>query len=278
MCRFLAYLGSPIFLEELVYTPKHSLIHQSLHANEAKTETNGDGFGIGWYGERPEPGVYQEILPAWSDQNLRSLCGQIRSGLFFAHVRTATGTALSRANCHPFRHDTGLFMHNGQIGGYKTLKRPIESLLPDALYDHRLGTTDSEALYLLALANGLADQPLAAMATTLAQVCELMAQAGVCEPLRFTACYTDGENLWAYRWASDEWPPSLYYRQDRNGVLVVSEPIDERSLDWHEVPKDCALKVSKKGVTIEEFTVRLPRRATPTTEILAAQQDEAALP
>ena len=46
MCRFLAYSGAPVFLEDLVAAPCHSLIHQSLHAAEAKTGTNGDGFGF----------------------------------------------------------------------------------------------------------------------------------------------------------------------------------------------------------------------------------------
>ncbi len=50
MCRFLAYEGEPILLEALVTAPSHSLIHQSMHASEGKTETNGDGFGVGWYG------------------------------------------------------------------------------------------------------------------------------------------------------------------------------------------------------------------------------------
>src|SRR6478609_6516783 len=160
MCRFLAYRGEPIFLTDLVCAPSHSLVHQSLHAAEAKTETNGDGFGIGWYGERAEPGLYREVRPAWSDENLRSLCDQVRSGLFFAHVRASTGTSTTRANCHPFAHGRHLFMHNGQIGGYGRIKRRLEALIPDHLYDTRFGTTDSEAIFLLALANGLAEEPL----------------------------------------------------------------------------------------------------------------------
>ena len=97
MCRFLAYSGVPVFLEDFVASPCHSLIHQSLHAEEAKTGTNGDGFGVGWYGERPEPGHYREVRPAWSDENLLSIARQVRSHLFFAHVRAATGTATTRA-------------------------------------------------------------------------------------------------------------------------------------------------------------------------------------
>src|SRR3954468_14078295 len=187
MCRFLAYRGEPTFLSELVCAPAHSLVHQSLHAAEAKTETNGDGFGIGWYGERPVPGNYREVRPAWSDENLRSLCDQVRSGLFFAHVRASTGTATTRANCHPFAHGRYLFMHNGQIGGYARLKRRLEAMIPDEFYGARLGTTDSEAIFLAALAQGLAEAPLGAMARTLKRMRRLMAEADVSEPLRFTA-------------------------------------------------------------------------------------------
>lgn len=104
MCRWAAYLGEAVFLEEIVTAPCHSLIAQSHHALEGKTATNGDGFGIAWYGERAEPGLYRDILPAWSDPNLRSLSRQIRSSLFLAHVRASTGGATSRANCHPFVH------------------------------------------------------------------------------------------------------------------------------------------------------------------------------
>ncbi|MCC6204161.1 MAG: class II glutamine amidotransferase, partial [Hyphomicrobiales bacterium] len=122
MCRWAAYLGDDVFLEDIVTAPCHSLIAQSHHALEAKTPTNGDGFGVAWYGERPEPGLYRDILPAWSDPNLKSICRQIRSGLFLAHVRASTGGATSRANCHPFVCGRWSFMHNGQIGGFERLR------------------------------------------------------------------------------------------------------------------------------------------------------------
>jgi glutamine amidotransferase len=252
MCRFLAYRGTPVFLADLVCAPRHSLVHQSLHAAEAKTGTNGDGFGLGWYGERAEPGVYREIRPAWSDENLRSLCDQVRSRLFFAHVRASTGTSTTRANCHPFSHGRHLFMHNGQIGGYARIKRRLEATIPDELYESRVGTTDSEALFLAALANGLAENPVAAMAGVLKQVRQLMGEAAITEPLRFTAAFTDGEDLWAYRWACDGQPPTLYFRETDGDLLVVSEPIDDRARGWQEVPKGCAL-VARAGrsVTVE---------------------------
>ena len=41
------------------------------------------------------------------------------------------------------------------------IKRRLEALIPDELYDRRLGTTDSEAIFLLAIANGLGEDPSA---------------------------------------------------------------------------------------------------------------------
>ena len=94
MCRWLAYTGSPVLLSKALYAPAHSLIDQSLHSRLGAEATNGDGFGLGWYGEREVPGLYRELRPAWSDENLLSIASQVRSRLFFAHVRAATGTAV----------------------------------------------------------------------------------------------------------------------------------------------------------------------------------------
>ena len=236
MCRFLAYHGEPILLETLITAPCHSLIHQSLHATEGKTETNGDGFGVGWYGERETPGLYREVRPAWSDENLRSIAAQVRSRSFFAHVRAATGTPTSRANCHPFAHGRYLFMHNGQIGGWSKIRRTVEAMIPDNLYAHRTGTTDSEAIFLAALGQGLESDPIQALQATLARIKSAMHQAAIKEPLRFTATLTDGETIWAFRWSNDARPPSLYFKQDEAGMRLVSEPIDGNRQGWNEIP------------------------------------------
>jgi glutamine amidotransferase len=226
MCRLAAYLGEPLYLEELIAKPRHSLMRQAQHAVEAKVQINGDGFGIGWYGEREEPGVYREAMPAWSDDNLLALSQTLRSRLFFAHVRAATTGANSRHNCHPFRHGRHLFMHNGQIGGYATLRRTLEGWLPDDLYAERRGATDSELLFLLAVAreregHGVAD----AVLSTLRDVSRLMRERGVAQPLRFAATWADGERLLAFRFASDGKPPTLYLRRCAQGTMIASEPL-----------------------------------------------------
>ena len=144
MCRWLAYQGRPIPIDTLLFKPVNSLIHQSLSAQRGHVPTNGDGFGLGWYGDLRKPGLYRDTMPAWNDFNLRSLSEQIRSRLFFAHVRASTGTSTARVNCHPFRYDRWLFMHNGQIGGWPIVRRELENLIADDLYPFREGSTDSE--------------------------------------------------------------------------------------------------------------------------------------
>lgn len=246
MCRWIAYVGDAVFLETFVALPRQSLVAQSHHARESRTDVNGDGFGIGWYGERARPGIFRDIRPAWSDENLLSISHQVRSRLFFAHVRASTGTASTRANCHPFSLGSWMFMHNGQIGGYAKIKRRIEQMIPDQLYEHRHGSTDSEALFLLLLANGLDSAPAEAVRRTLAAVRAVMTEAGIEEPLRVTAAFTKGGPIYAVRYASDDAPPTLYTRpsDDREGFLVVSEPLDDARDGWQAVPPQTVLTVS----------------------------------
>ncbi len=241
MCRWTAYRGKAVLLEKVIVEPAHSLVRQSLACDEGKTATNGDGFGVGWYGERAEPGLYREIMPAWSDDNLRHIARQVRSSLFFAHVRAATGTATSRTNCHPFAVGRWMFMHNGQIGNYLALRRRIEALIPDALYDSRMGTTDSEAIFLAALGAGLEADPVGAIGATLARIDAMMAESGAQQALRFTAALSSGEDLYAFRTASDGKPPTLYYKECGDGLMVVSEPIDDDRAIWKAVPPGYAL-------------------------------------
>ena len=237
MCRWAAYQGQPIFLSEIVSDPAHSLIAQSHAATECKTTTNADGFGICWYDQRPEPGLYRDVYPAWSDPNLRSLAHQVRSGLFMAHVRASTGTATSRNNCHPFACREWSFMHNGQIGGFESFRKQADMMIEDSLYGHRKGATDSEALFLVAMGFGM-DNPVAAMARAVGAFEARARAAGPGPFMRLTCALSDGKRLWAIRYASDELAPTLYYRwsESRQGWAVVSEPLEEGEGGWCAVP------------------------------------------
>ena len=254
MCRFLGYRGDPIFLDSLLIEPASSLVNQSLAAREAKTVVNGDGCGMGWYGGRPEPGIYRGTLPAWSDANLASLCHQISAPMFLAHVRSATSGEVSMANCHPFTAGRHLFMHNGQIGGYDRIRRTVEAMIPDALYPRRRGNGDSEAIFLAAIGNGLEADPVGAMAETLRLCLGAMQAAGIQSALRFTAILADGDNLRAFRWASDDHPPSLYWRDLGHGIAVASEPFGEAGEAWRAIPADTVMTIGRQP-TFARFAV-----------------------
>jgi len=261
MCRWAAYVGEPLFLEDIVSRPGHSLIHQSLGATESRTAINADGFGLAWYGEREEPGLFRDILPAWSDPNLRSLTAQVKSHLFLAHVRASTGTATSRNNCHPFTVGAWSFMHNGQIGGYDGFRRDAEMLIPDHLYPHRKGATDSEALFLVALGEGLAEDPKGALERATAALGSLSRAKGTAPHVRMTVAFSDGTRLYAVRYATDDAAPTLYHRwsETRAGRAVVSEPLEAGEC-WEAVPPGSFCTFEGGGVTVEPFVPRSPAR------------------
>jgi len=269
MCRWIAYRGETTAFEHYVTEPEHSLVSQSLRALEATSGTNGDGFGLGWYGDHPEPGLYRETRPAWSDENLRYLCRHLRSHLFFAHVRAATGTAVTRQNCHPFACGRWMFMHNGFIGSWNRLRRKVESMIPDALYPSRVGTTDSEAVFLAIMGAGLENDPVMATRRVVRALCDLVNEDDRCERMRFTAALANGRDLFAFRFAANDNANTLYYREDGEQLIVVSEPFD-RDPNWIEVPSNHALvALASKSALIVPF---LPCHASEKTEELPQTQ------
>jgi len=255
MCRWIAYRGESVPLESYVTKPVHSLVSQSVHALESTAAFNGDGFGLGWYGDQPEPGLYKELRPAWSDENLQHLCRHLRSHMFFAHVRAATGTSVSRPNCHPFAYGKWMFMHNGLVGNWDLLRRDIERMIPDELYGSRGGTTDSEALFLAAMGQGLTgaerrEDPVTAVGRMAELVTELVHGKGEGAPFRFTAALADGRDLYAFRYSANDSSNSLYYRTLGNTVVVASEPLDQDRGSWIGVPDNTAL-VARWGEPLE---------------------------
>lgn len=125
MCRWLGFSGSPIGFDELLLKPAHSLVDQSRNARRGAATTNGDGFGAGWYDGGGVTAIYRSVQPAWNDLNLSGFSGQVRSGLVFAHIRASTGTPVQQTNRHPFRYGKWLWMHNGAISDFRTVKRDL---------------------------------------------------------------------------------------------------------------------------------------------------------
>ncbi len=214
MCRWLAYSGSPILMKDVLYGGTNSLVDQSLHSRLGAEPTNGDGFGVGWYGAPDTPGVYHSVEPAWNDQNLRELAGHISSPLFFTHIRAAIGSAVQQTNCHPFRHDRWLFMHNGYINEFATIKRDLVLAVDPSLYPQIKGQADTEVLFYLALTFGLEDDPPAAVEQAIGLVEAIAERHDVPHPFQGTVATSDGESTWAFRYSSERNSRTLFYTTD----------------------------------------------------------------
>ena len=221
VCRWLAYSGSPVLLEDLLYKPTHSLIDQSLHSKLGVETTNGDGFGVGWYDGEGAPAVFRSIEPAWNDRNLRELAGHIRSPLVLAHIRASTGTAIQQTNCHPFRHGRWLWMHNGLIREFHTVKRELVLAVDPSLYPSIEGSTDSEVFFYLALSLGLEDDPPGAVARAVGMIEETGRRHGVEHPIQMTVATSDGEQMWAFRYSSEGASRSLFFSTSITALRVV---------------------------------------------------------
>jgi glutamine amidotransferase len=268
MCRWLAYRGDEIYLRRLIFDPEHSLIDQSLAARFSESTTNGDGFGIGWYGDFPEPGLFKDVRPAWNDPNLEDLTRHVRSGLFLAHVRATTGTEIQRSNCHPFRHERWLCMHNGLIANFDLLKRDLVMAVAPELFSCIQGTTDSEILFFLALSLGLNEDPIGAVERTVGLVEHIAQRHGVANALQMTLCLADGQRVFAIRYATDAVPRTLFYSGDsacwqdlklgrtplpERARVIVSEPFGGLSEAWHAVPPSTCLVVDGDSVESRPF-------------------------
>jgi glutamine amidotransferase len=255
VCRWLAYSGTPIRLEDLLLERDRSLIDQSLHSRLGATTTNGDGFGVGWYDDEQLPRLYRSTHPAWNDRNLRELAAAVSSPLFFAHVRAATGTAVQETNTHPFRHGTWLWMHNGLVREFARVRRDLVLAVDESLFPSIEGTTDSEVMFYLALTFGLEDDPVAAVERMVGFVEKTGREQGVELPLQMTVATTDGRTIWAFRYSSEGDSRSLFFSTRMDALkahypelvelarlsdetrAIVSEPLGDLEGAWNEVPE-----------------------------------------
>jgi len=271
MCRWLAYSGDPICLEDLLFKPKNSLVVQSQHAKMGATTMNGDGFGVGWYGWRDTPGVFRSIEPAWNDRNLREICAQARSARVFAHIRASTGSAVQQTNCHPFRYGHWLWMHNGALADFHRVKRDLALAVDPELFPDIEGSTDSEMLFFLALTYGLQEDPPAAVARAVGFVERTARAHGIDEPVQMTVATTDGDATWAFRYSSQGRSRSLFHSADVTAMrehypdnavlrelsadarLVVSEPLGDLAGAWDEVPESTYVVVKGGSEVILPF-------------------------
>jgi glutamine amidotransferase len=274
MCRWLAYSGRQIFLDTLVTQPSHSLVAQSLDSQlnissaGVLLSTNGDGFGIGWYSKRIEPGVFRDDKPAWHDENLKNLCHQVESHIFFAHIRATTTGDVQRTNCHPFQFENWLFQHNGHVSHFEEIRRELQMEIAPDLYPYLRGTTDSETFFMLALTYGLRNDPKSALQKMVRRVLVALDKIDVEGVLNLSCALSDGHKLYTLRFAHNEVAMTQFYsldtdcfqdfdcksdRMPNDSVVVVSEPLDKASDKWKPIPSNTFTTIVKQQVTSECF-------------------------
>ena len=269
MCRWMAWFGQPVLIEELLFNTKHGIVDQSLHARMGAEPTNGDGFGIGWYGSGDGPALYRSVAPAWSDANLRELAAHIESPLFFTHIRAAIGSPVQQTNCHPFRRGRWLFVHNGYIADFHALRRELMLGIAPELFPEVHGSTDTEVVFHLALTLGLERDPITALERTVGVIERTAERHGIAGAVQGTFGVSDGASLWAVRYATEGPPRSLFASADVESIrhlhlenprfqrlspddrLIVSEPFSDLPGLWQEIPESTAVTVRRGGLLEE---------------------------
>ncbi len=228
--------------------------------------------------------MFRSTEPAWNDANLREIAGHINSPLFFTHIRAAIGSAVQQTNCHPFRHDRWLFMHNGYINEFATIKRDLILAVDPSLYPDIQGQADTEVLFHLALTFGLQDDPPKAVEQAIGLVEAVAERHGVSNPFQGTIATTDGESIWAFRYSSQRQSRTLFYSTDvptlrklypkrelfeefsENARLIVSEPLGDVPGVWNEVPESSYGVVGPNREGMRPFRPQAPPTAIPVTK------------
>ena len=183
---------------------------------------------------------------------------------------------MQETNCHPFRYDKWLWMHNGVIRDFHVVKRDLVFAIDPSLYPLIEGSTDSETFFFLALTFGLEDDPPDAVAKAVGFIEATGRKHGIDQPIQMTVATTDGESTWAFRYSSEHESRSLFFstavtvlrdlypenplfqQVDDESRLVVSEPLGELKGVWNEVPESSWGVVQPGDDELHPFTPREP--------------------
>jgi len=250
---------------------------------------NADGFGVGWYCESIEdPCVYTCTQPAANNRNLKRLADHVHSPLIFAHLRAASeNSPVTETNCHPFLFGKILWMHNGSVPRWCSLKKVLIAYMAQECYAMVEGTTDSEhfgALFVDCLpdknpnTDHSIDELRKAMLKTICIITSALVSQGGDSELHYSSlnfAVTDGKVVIATRFRNHETqdPPSLYYtaasdyscvdgevtltpccqeNQQCNAIIIASEPLTFSRKCWKLVPKNHMLIVTQENKLVTE--------------------------
>lgn len=219
MCRVVAYLGSPLQLDVLLYRSDSALVRQAYDP-KMLSFMNLAGCGVAaWDSSSPDPEVpflYKDTVLPMFDRNLLHLSRKLRGECVIAHVRGANyfGTAapgVERANLHPFRFgDHRLVMaHNGDLADFHAIKYDLLADIHPEVARSIEGTTDSEWIYALLLSRlrGVRDPDAEALGDAVEDTLRILRRArdrrGIATTSGVNLFVSDGRSLITTRFSFD---------------------------------------------------------------------------
>ena len=213
MCRWMAWHGQPVLIDELLFKTQHGIVDQSLHSRMGAEPTNGDGFGVGWYGAGEGRASTTASLPpgatrtcASSPRTSSRRCSWCTCGRRSGHRSSRPPPSLPpRAR---------LFVHNGYVGDFQAIRRDLMLAIEPKLFAGIVGSTDTEVVFRLALTFGLEEDPIRALERTVGLIEATATERGVAPMVQGTFGVSDGNSLWAVRYATEGWARSLFASAD----------------------------------------------------------------
>ena len=170
-----------------------------------------------------------------------------------------------RTNCHPFRHRNWLFVHNGYVADLHVLRRDLMLAIDPERFADVSGSTDTEVVFQIALTLGLEEDPIGAMERTVGLIEATGRAHGLSGLVQGTFGISDGETLWAIRYATEGAARTLFASADVAAIhrlypdnarlgrlgpddrLIVSEPFADLPGVWHEIAQSSAVTVRYGG-------------------------------
>lgn len=291
MCRVTAYLGSDIRLSALLSEPDNGLARQFNPQQHAMLNLAGFGM-LAWSDDGQHPLDYRSTTIPIYDTNLDSLSRKVSATTFLAHVRGipyTPGPRYGTQNLHPFRFPIAnlAIAHNGDVSDFERLRIPLLRRIRPEVAAHIQGTTDSEYIYALFLAQ-LADpsatpendEILEALSATLGVLLEVRAEAGAATQSSLNLIFGCRDVLVGARLMLDygrfgfgeqssggPYAPflGLWYTggdvyeaggrgwrmggeaAGKRAVILSSEPLTRNTMGWVEVPEYSALVARRSG-------------------------------
>lgn len=299
MCRVFMYIGEPEYIDKFLFSPDSSLVKQA-YSPQYMQMINLAGFGmVAWHYNGLVPLIYKSLDMPFFDNNLKSISTTTKTHCMIAHIRGVTldsTSIVSKTNIHPFIDDDNslAFAHNGALYGLEQMIPDLVKIIPYELVANIRGTTDTEWMHALFLAqlespddqNDL-NKVKNAVYKMLEIIKRLRSKHKITLPSAINLFLTNGSFLVALRYYYDfgiysdlvDSAHLVYHsmwftfghrykmvggefqmtKGGRNSLILASEPLTKDTTSWLQVPQYSLMSVQDHNgsLSINTEEVRL---------------------